>query len=298
VAKSGGSRWWRARAWVAVLAGLTCSVMPPASSASAHQPGVTAPLQLITKVLQRTVHTPGTAWAVDPLSHQLAVLVDDTVTGERIGRLRSVTHPFGASVRIRHVPGVFRLLMAGGDATLGPGGVRCSLGFNVTRLGQPYFLTAGHCGKAARSWSDAHGAPIGVTEASTYPGHDYALVRYTRNIPHPSVVDLYNGGSQPISHAAEAFTGEVVQRSGMASGLHSGVVIGLDATVNTQQGAVTGLIETDLCAVQGDSGGPLFDGDAAVGITSVGESGDCANGGLSFYQPVTDALRTYGAQIG
>ena len=288
----------RARAWVAVLAGLTCSVVPPASSASAHQPDVPAPLQLITKVLQRTVHTPGTAWAVDPLTSQLAVLVDDTVTGERIARLRSVTHPFGASVRIRHVPGVFRLLMAGGDATLGPGGVRCSLGFNVTRLGQPYFLTAGHCGRAVHSWSDARGSPIGVTEASTYPRHDYALVRYTRNVAHPSVVDLYNGGSQPISHAAEAFIGEVVQRSGMASGLHSGTVIGLDATVNTPQGTVTGLIEAALCAVQGDSGGPLFDGDAAVGLTSVGESGDCTDGGLSFYQPVVDALQAYGVQIG
>jgi streptogrisin D len=294
------SAWVRGRrvsTWVAVLAGLACSVLPPATPASA-QPRSTSPLQLITKVLQRTVHTPGTAWAADPLTHQLAVLVDDSVTGERLAWLRSVTHPFGASVRISHMPGVFRLLMAGGDATLGPAGVRCSLGFNVTRLGQPSFLTAGHCAKAVHSWSDARGAPIGVTESSTYPGHDYALVRYTRNVPHPSVVNLYNGGSQPISRAAEAFIGEMVQRSGMASGLHSGAVIGLDATVNTQRGTVTGLIEADLCAVQGDSGGPLFDGDAALGLTSVGESGDCANGGISFYQPVMDALQAYGAQIG
>lgn len=298
MSRPGGVRGRRASAWVAVLTGLACSLLPPAGSAPAHQPGSTVPVQLIAGVLQRTVHTPGTAWAADRLTHQVAVLVDDSVTGERLVRVRSVTRPFGASVRIRHVRGVFRLLMAGGEATLGPGGVRCSLGFNVTRQGQPFFLTAGHCGRNVQSWSDARGAPIGVTESSTYPGHDYGLVRYNRNVPHPSVVNLYNGGSQPISHAAEAFIGEPVQRSGMASGLHSGTVIGMDATVNTQQGAVTGLIETDLCAVQGDSGGPLFDGDAAVGLTSVGESGDCASGGLSFYQPVTDALQAYGAQIG
>lgn len=293
-----GVRGRCARARIAVLAGLVCSVLQPAGAAPAP-PHNAAPLQLITDVLQRTVHTPGTAWAADPPNNQVSVLVDDSVTVERLAVLRSVTRRFGASVRITHVPGVFHVLMAGGDAIWGRGASRCSLGFNVTRSGQPYFLTAGHCANVVHAWSAANGGPpIGVTEASTYPGHDYAIVRYTSDVPHPSAVDLYNGNSRAITHAAEPIVGEVVERSGMASGVHPGIVRAVNATVNARGGTVSGLIEADICAVEGDSGGPLFDGDVALGLTSVGESGDCTQGGVSFYQPVIDALRAYGAQIG
>jgi streptogrisin D len=52
-----------------------------------------------------------------------------------------------------------------------------------------------------------------------------------------------------------------------------------------------------VCAEPGDSGGSLFDGDTALGLTS-GGSGDCASGGETFFQPVTEALSATGAQIG
>ncbi len=80
--------------------------------------------------------------------------------------------------------------------------------------------------------------------------------------------------------------------------MHTGTVTGLDATVNYGNGdIVNGLIQTDVCAEPGDSGGSLFDGDAAIGLTS-GGSGDCTSGGETFFQPVTEALSTFGAQIG
>jgi streptogrisin D len=80
--------------------------------------------------------------------------------------------------------------------------------------------------------------------------------------------------------------------------VHTGTVTGLDATVNYGNGdIVNGLIQTDVCAEPGDSGGSLFDGDAAIGLTS-GGSGDCTSGGETFFQPVTEALSTFGARIG
>lgn len=89
-----------------------------------------------------------------------------------------------------------------------------------------------------------------------------------------------------------------VQRSGSTTGLHDGTVTGLDATVNYGNGdIVNGLIQTDVCAEPGDSGGAMFSEDSAVGLTS-GGSGDCTAGGETFFQPVTDALKATGAEIG
>ncbi|MFI2643495.1 hypothetical protein [Streptomyces sp. NPDC018610] len=52
-----------------------------------------------------------------------------------------------------------------------------------------------------------------------------------------------------------------------------------------------------MCAAPGDRGGSLFDGGTALGLT-FGGSGDCASGGGTFFQPVTEALPATGAQIG
>jgi len=189
--------------------------------------------------------------------------------------------------------------MAEGDAAWGSGASHCSVGFNVVRGGRHYFLTAGHCGRALTSWSSTRGgASIAVTQAVTFPGHDYALVRYTSDSPHPGAVNLYNGGSRAITHAAAAYIGEAVLRSGSTTGLHGGRVTGLNATVNTPQGRVYGLIKTNACAEDGDSGGPLFSGNAALGLTSIGNTGDCARGGVSFYQPVLAPLWAYGVSLG
>ena len=71
----------------------------------------------------------------------------------------------------------------------------------------------------------------------------------------------------------------------------------LGVTVHYSSGeTVNGLIQTDVCAEGGDSGGPLYDGDAAVGLTS-GGSGDCTQGGTTFFQPVTAALSHYNVQV-
>ncbi|MBB4893464.1 streptogrisin D [Streptomyces olivoverticillatus] len=239
---------------------------------------------------------PGTAWSVDPKTNKVVVTVDSTVKGARLAKVEKAVAALGDKVAVKKTPGRIRPLVAGGDAIWGSG-VRCSLGFNVTKSGEPYFLTAGHCGNASSTWSDTQGgAQIGTTESSSFPGHDYALVRYTSDTAHPSAVDLYNGGAQDISRAATATVGEQVQRSGSTTQVQGGQVTGLDATVNYQEGTVNGLIDTSVCAEPGDSGGALFDGDTALGLTS-GGSGDCSSGGETFFQPVPDALQAFGAQL-
>ncbi|MFF4313760.1 S1 family peptidase [Streptomyces sp. NPDC001507] len=246
--------------------------------------------------LKQNVTIPGTSWATDPVGNKVVVTADRTVTGAELAKLTKVVDGLGEKAELRHSKGEFKPFIAGGDAITGSGG-RCSLGFNVVKDGQPYFLTAGHCTQAISTWSDSSGTVIGQNAQSSFPGNDFGLVKYTSGVAHPSEVDLYNGSAQQITGAAEATVGMKVTRSGSTTQVHDGTVTGLDATVNYSEGTVSGLIQTDVCAEPGDSGGSLFSGSNAIGLTS-GGSGDCTSGGETFFQPVTEALSATGAQIG
>ncbi|MEV0263249.1 S1 family peptidase [Streptomyces sp. NPDC050617] len=255
-----------------------------------------AQLDTARRTLDAKAAVPGTAWAVDQKTNQVVVTADRTVKGAKLAKVDKVVSSLGDKAALKRSAGEFKPLIAGGDAIWGSS-ARCSLGFNVTKGGQPYFLTAGHCGNAVKSWSDQQGGQeIATTEASTFPGHDYSIAKYTGQTDHPSEVDLY-GGTQKITKAAEATVGEQVKRSGSTTQVHDGTVKALNATVNYQEGQVDGLIQTDVCAEPGDSGGALFDGESALGLTS-GGSGDCSQGGETFFQPVPEALQEYGAEIG
>jgi streptogrisin D len=254
-----------------------------------------------TAMLREKASTPGTAWAVDPSRNKVIVTADETVTGARWDNLVSTVESMGDRATLQRSPGYFRLFAEGGDAIFA-GGSRCSLGFNVvTDDNRPAILTAGHCTAAGRQFSlTAGGRPVATVVESTFPGNgDFALLTYNnRNTNAPSEVDTGNGGKVRIRRAAEARVGQQVQRMGSTTGLRSGRVTGLNATVNYPEGAVTGLIQTTVCAEGGDSGGSMFarNGDA-IGLTS-GGSGDCRRGGVTFFQPVTRALQAVGARIG
>ncbi|MEV5510063.1 S1 family peptidase [Streptomyces orinoci] len=248
------------------------------------------------RALDTEAAIPGTAWVADPAAGRLVVTADPTVTGARMARLKRVTARLGDTVLVRRTTTRLSRLLAGGDAIWGEQ-ARCSAAFNVVKDGQPYFLTAGHCGDAVPVWSQTRGGPPEARTAdSVFPGHDYALARYTAPVDHPSAVRLSGGRLQKIDRAGQPRLGERVWRSGSTTGVHEGRITGLDATVNYPEGRVDGLIKTDICAEPGDSGGPLFDGDLALGITS-GGSGNCVLGGETYYQPVTGALKAYGASI-
>jgi streptogrisin D len=88
-----------------------------------------------------------------------------------------------------------------------------------------------------------------------------------------------------------------VQRSGSTTQVRSGRVTALNATVTySGSGTVSGLIRTTVCAQPGDSGGPLFAGSTALGLTS-GGSGNCSSGGVTYFQPVVEALNAYGVSV-
>jgi streptogrisin B len=230
----------------------------------------------------------GIAWYVDAASERVVVTVDSTVSSVAIGKIKQGAGANAGAIRIERTSGVFTTLVSAGDAIYG-GQYRCSLGFNVVSGSTYYFLTAGHCGKVANTWytNASHTTLIGPTVSYTFPGKDYALVRYQNlSLSHP-------GGFT----VADPFVGENVKRTGSTTGTHSGVVTALNVTVHYQSGGtVRGLIQTTVCAEPGDSGGPLYDGTKALGITS-GGSGNCSSGGTTFFQPARAAANAYGVTI-
>jgi streptogrisin B len=254
---------------------------PPAQRSLADQ------LSAANNAVQRS-GVDGIAWYVDNTTGRLVVTADRTVSAAEIATVKRTAGSDAAAIQIKQVSGQFRPLLSAGNAIYG-GAYRCSLGFNVVKASTYYFLTAGHCGKAASPWytNANHSTLIGPTINYSFPGNDYALVRYDNtSLTHP-------GGFT----AANAFVGERVTRTGSTSGTHSGTVTGLNATVRYQgEGTVRGMIQTNVCAEPGDSGGPLYDGTKAVGITS-GGSGDCRTGGTTFFQPVTEAANAYGVTV-
>jgi streptogrisin D len=279
----------------AVLA--VAAVATPAAAHAGATPATPASAAAAVHTLSREARIPGTAWATDPTTHRVLLSVDSSVTGTRLATVQRVAAGLRGTVRIRHVAGVFTTKVAGGDAIYGSS-YRCSLGFNVRDgAGRYYFLTAGHCGNLAATWytNASHATVAGARAGTSFPGNDYAIIRYTGSVTHPGVVDLHSG-SQDITRAATAHVGESVRRSGSTTGVHSGTVAGLNATVNYAEGTVYGLIQTNVCAQAGDSGGALFDGTAALGLTS-GGSGNCTSGGTTFFQPVTEALSRYGVAV-
>ncbi|MYU36104.1 trypsin-like serine protease [Streptomyces sp. SID8358] len=285
---------------------LVVNVLDEAAAEQVRQAGGTArivqnsvaELKAARQTLADRATVPGTSWAVDPVSNKVVVTADRTVDSASWDKLGAVVKGLGGKAELNRTAGEFKPLIAGGDAIWGNGG-RCSLGFNVVKDGEPYFLTAGHCTDAITSWSETQtGAEIGANEDSSFPDNDYGLVKYTSGTVHPSEVDLYNGSTQKITKAGEATVGMTVTRSGSTTQVHDGEVTALDATVNYGNGdIVNGLIQTTVCAEPGDSGGSLFAGDTAIGLTS-GGSGDCSAGGTTFFQPVPEALAAYGAEIG
>ncbi|MEV7128538.1 S1 family peptidase [Streptomyces sp. NPDC093260] len=271
-----------------------------------------AALKSAARTLRTSATIPGTSWTVDPRTDKVVVTADRTVTGAEWNKLRSTVRGLGEGMAtLKRSAGAFRTFASGGDAIFAQaqgGTVRCSLGFNVTAAdGSPAFLTAGHCGVAAKQWADSqNGRPVATVDQAAFPGNDFSLVKYDDPATEaPSAVDVGGGQSVQITGAAEATVGETVFRMGSTTGLHNGTVTGLDATVNFQSetdpngvDTVTGLIQTDVCAEPGDSGGSLFTQDGgAVGLTS-GGSGDCTQGGETFFQPVTTALQATGATFG
>ncbi|WP_243717249.1 S1 family peptidase [Actinomadura sp. KC345] len=252
-------------------------------------------LERVMGALKRDATVPGTAWAVDPAANQVVLTMDSTVKGAELKKVKAAAAKHGAAIRTDRVAGKFRPFTAGGDPIF-TGGSRCSLGFNVTDGTDFFFLTAGHCTEAGSTWTDESGATLGDTTGSSFPGDDYGIVQYSSTPEDSEGGVTGENGFVDITEAADPAVGQSVIRSGSTTGVHTGEVTALDQTVNYAEGTVSGLIQTTVCAEPGDSGGSLFDGSTALGLTS-GGSGDCSSGGVTFFQPVTEALSAHGVEI-
>ena len=238
---------------------------------------------------------PGTAWAVDSKTNRLVVTADSTVSQAEINKIKEQAGANADALTIKRTPGKFQKYISGGDAIYASSW-RCSLGFNVQdNSGNYYFLTAGHCTDGAGTWwsNSSHSTTLGSTAGSSFPTNDYGIVRYTNS----SVTKSGTVGSVDITSAATPSVGTTVNRRGSTTGIHSGRVTALNATVNYGGGDIVyGMIQTTVCAEPGDSGGPLYSGSRAIGLTS-GGSGNCSSGGTTFFQPVTEALSAYGVHV-
>lgn len=188
----------------------------------------------------------------------------------------------------------------GGDRLYGAGGVSCTVGFNARGGGSYYALVAGHCALAATTWyaDPALTVPAGATEAYSFPGDDYGIIRYTNpSLSHPGEVHLGGGVLRDVTGAAAPRIGQSVCHVGRTTGTRCGTVTGLNATVDHGGGQVVhGLVRSNACAEPGDTGGPAFSGTLAVGLL-LGGSGSCSSGGAVYYQPVTEALAAYGLSL-
>ncbi|WP_433532554.1 S1 family peptidase [Micromonospora sp. CA-263727] len=258
-----------------------------------------AELSRATAELDRSAAIAGTAWWTDPATNQVVVSVDSTVTGAKLERVKAAAARTNGAVRIEAEAGVLSTRISGGEAIYAQGGGRCSLGFNVRSGSTYYFITAGHCTNIASNWYSNSGqtALLGARAGSSFPGNDYGIVRYSnQSVVQPGNVYLYNGTYRDITASGSAYVGQSVQRSGSTTGVRSGSVTALNATVNYAEGQVRGLIRTTVCAQPGDSGGSLFSGTIALGLTS-GGSGNCTSGGTTYFQPVGPVLSAYGVSV-
>ncbi|MFF3551796.1 S1 family peptidase [Streptomyces tsukubensis] len=295
-------RWRLFAAVTGLLAGTV--LFGPEAVARDGAPTVfsTAQLSSAGRALDRSGVT-GIAWAVDRKAGVVQVLADDTVRAAQLAQLRSAAGPLADALRVERTPG--RLAERGplgGDgfrSSLGP----CTFAFNV-RIGSGwYVITVGHCILRVQyiyerlvPWPPPE-PPLGQVVRADYPGNDFGLIRYLQP-PQDALgsVNLHNGTVQDITTAGDPALGQSVCFSGSTSGRGCGQVTGLNWTVSLAGGSVHGLIRTNICSAAGDSGGPLFAGTTGLGMASVG-SGSCATGGVTFFQPLGEALATYGATV-
>ncbi|KAB1914868.1 S1 family peptidase [Micromonospora sp. AMSO31t] len=232
--------------------------------------------------------TPDVAgWYVDVATNSVVVVAQPgaEAAGRRFAEASGVS---AGAMRVKTADEAPRPLfdVRGGDAYFINNAGRCSVGFSVVGG----FVTAGHCGRPGDRTAGANRVAQGTFAASSFPGDDWGVVEVNDQWTPQGVVNDFNGGTVPVNGSTEAPVGASVCRSGSTTGTRCGVIQAKNATVNYPEGTVTGLTRTNVCAEPGDSGGAWLSGDQAQGVTS-GGSGDCAQGGVTFFQPVNEILQ-------
>jgi streptogrisin C len=244
-------------------------------------------------VRTRTAETP--VWYVDVKTNRVVVQATSEAAAAAFVRTAGVAAE-NVGVRVSaNRPRVLKDLV-GGDAYYIDARARCSIGFSVTKGEQQGFATAGHCGRPGARTTGSDQSDQGTFQSSVFPGKDMAWVAVNADWTATPDVKAQDGQKVQVAGSVEALVGASVCRSGSTTGWHCGTVRQHDTSVNYAEGTVDGLTETTVCAEPGDSGGPFVAGAQAQGTTS-GGSGDCTNGGTTFYQPVNPLLGDFGLTL-
>ncbi|HEV2780995.1 MAG TPA: S1 family peptidase [Actinophytocola sp.] len=273
------------------------NVLDEAAAATVRAAGAGA--KLVTHTLARlesirdtlaAAQVADTAFGIDVRANQVVVQVGKTAVGTaKLSGVLSAAGAYGTAVRVEHVDGSFGKMISGGFPILAAGGGYCSLGFSTTANTG---VTAGHCTRAIPQWWDGStGLFYGPSIHASFPGNDFGLIRNDGGLPQPGNVYLYNGTFQDIVTAAWPAQFMGICKSGATSGLTCGQVNLLWQTVCYPEGCVGDMAATNVFAAPGDSGGPWFAGAVAYGLTSGG------GGGVTFFQPVVEALNAYGIWV-
>ncbi|MFI9001025.1 carbohydrate-binding protein [Streptomyces sp. NPDC053541] len=185
--------------------------------------------------------------------------------------------------------------LRGGDA-YHMGGGRCSVGFPVTRGTTQGFATAGHCGRAGTATTGYNQVAQGSFQASVFPGNDMAWVAANSSWTATPYVKGAGGANVQVTGSVLQPVGASVCRSGSTTGWHCGTIQQHNTSVTYQEGTVSGVTRTTVCAEPGDSGGSYISGSQAQGVTS-GGSGNCSSGGTTYFQPLNPILQNYGLTL-
>ncbi|PZG50590.1 hypothetical protein C1I98_10170 [Spongiactinospora gelatinilytica] len=176
----------------------------------------------------------------------------------------------------------------------------CTSGFPVTKNGQTYLLTAGHCGNVGNQFRN--GTTTVGSATQEHQSHDLLLIQA------PSAGNIYDGPPTTNNKRAVAgwdyvYVGEYVKSSGSGSGTVPNLqVTGYVYTLTVQDTfgvltTITDQIETVQVnglppATGGDSGAPIF---ADYGVKAAAKgSASAVSGTRLFFAPFTNAIVDFG----
>ncbi|MEU2246859.1 alpha-lytic protease prodomain-containing protein [Streptomyces sp. NPDC019224] len=247
------------------------------------------------RVALRTAPKGIPAWYVDVRSNRVVVQAGEASAADAFLAKAGVSRDLVTVTRSTERPRTFADLR-GGDAYYMNGSGRCSIGFPVKRGTQSGFVSAGHCGTPGVSTSGYNQQAQGSFQGSTFPGRDYSWVATNTSWTPRPLVNGYGNGDVTVTGSTEAIEGSSVCRSGSTTGWHCGTVQQRNSSVTYQEGTVSGVTRTNVCAEPGDSGGSFVSGSQAQGVTS-GGTGNCSQGGVTYFQPLNPALQVYGLTL-
>ncbi|HWD00883.1 MAG TPA: S1 family peptidase [Amycolatopsis sp.] len=229
-------------------------------------------------------NVPQTAWGIDTKTNQVVVKIYDAASPATAQKVTAAAAKLGDAARVERRSGKLSTYIADGDSITN-NQVICSLGFNVTKGGEPMMLTAGHCTNEGGTWSggDVSGAQIVESDC---PGADSGLL--TR--PNGTGEGAINTGQQ-ITSAGTPTVGEQIQKQGQTTGGGSGEVTSVDESVNFDVGVLNHEFGTTAHTDHGDSGGPAYDGSKGLGTLSGGDTQ------TSYFYPLTLELQSYGLEL-